>query len=330
MARSGDNAASAGGSGARPTNILVVVALSVVLVAALVGADVLVLSRNNPAEALGPHYYMALGDSLSFGYQPNLDFSSGFADDIFNDLRFVDVTGVVNYACAGETTDTFIHGGCVGRFAHHGSYTSAQLTAAVDFLKKEVNRGHVSPITLEIGSNDVIPDWDPTTCTAGPNVDIDLAHMDSNLTKVILPQLVDALQSRTNANNGDLHLLNYYNPYAKECPDSAPFVQRVNDHLAADAAQFKIPVVDVYGAFDAGAGMAANICKYTWICDARFHDIHPTTDGYRVIATAVELALGLPGMSPLPGMGVPAPAAPAGDRSAPEAALWRHAAAGAA
>jgi hypothetical protein len=104
-------------------------------------------------------------------------------------------------------------------------------------------------------------------------------------------------------------------------------VQTVNDHLAADAAQFKIPVVDVYRAFDAGAGMAANICKYTWICDARFHDIHPTTDGYRVIATAVELALGLPGMSPLPGMGVPAPA---GDRSAPEAALWRHAAAGAA
>ncbi|HEY1388596.1 MAG TPA: SGNH/GDSL hydrolase family protein [Ktedonobacterales bacterium] len=326
MAQSGDNAAPAGGSGARPTSILAVVALSVVLVAALVGVDLLVLSRTNPAEALGPHYYMALGDSLSFGYQPNLDFSSGFADDIFNDLHFVDVTGVVNYACAGETTDTFIHGGCVGRFAHHGSYTGAQLTAAVDFLTKEANRGHVSPITLEIGSNDVIPDWDPSTCSASPNAANDLAHMDANLTKVILPQLVDALQSRTNANNGDLHLLNYYNPYAKECPDSAPFVQTLNDHLAADAAQFKIPVVDVYGAFDQfnnRAGMANNICTLTWICDARFHDIHPTNTGYVVIAKAVELALGLPGMGPLPGMGVPAPA---GDRSAPEAAFWRHAA----
>jgi lysophospholipase L1-like esterase len=327
MARSDDNAASAGGSGARPTSILAVVALSVVLVAALVGVDLLVLSRNDPAQAIAPHYYMALGNSLSFGYQPNLDFSSGFADDIFNDLRFVDVTGIVNYACAGETTDTFIHGGCVGHFAHHGSYTGAQLTAAVDFLKKEANRGHVSPITLELGSNDVIPDWDPSTCTASPNVDIDLAHMDDNLTKVILPQLLDALQSRTNANNGDLHLLNYYNPYAKECPNSAQFVHTLNDHLAADAAQFKIPVVDVYGAFGGDANMASNICNYTWICDSRFHDIHPTNTGYKVIAKAVELALGLPGMGPLPGVGVPAPS---GARAAPEAALWRQAADGAA
>ncbi len=327
MARSGDNAASAGGSGARGPSILAVVALSVVLVAALVGADILVLSRNNPAEALGPHYYMALGDSLSFGFQPNLDFSAGFADDIFNDLHFIDVSGIVNYACAGETTDTFIHGGCVGRFAHHGSYTGAQLTAAVDFLKKEANRGHVSPITLEIGSNDVIPDWDQFTCTVSPNVDIDLARMDANLTKVILPQLVNALQSRTNANNGDLHLLNYYNPYAKECPDSAQFVHTLNDHLAADAAQFKIAVVDIYGAFGGDANMAANICNYTWICDSRLPDIHPTNTGYKVIAKAVELALGLPGMSPLPGAGVPAPS---GARPAPEAALWRRAAAGAA
>lgn len=327
MARSGDTAASAGGSSARPTSILVVVALVVVLIAALVGVDVLVLSRNDPAQAIAPHYYMALGDSLSFGYQPNLDFSSGFADDIFNDLRFVDVTGIVNYACAGETTDTFIHGGCVGRFAHHGSYTGAQLTAAVDFLKKEANRGHVSPITLEIGSNDVLPDWDQFTCTASPNADIDLARMDANLTKVILPQLLDALQSRTNANNGDLHLLNYYNPYAKECPNSAPFVHTVNDHLAADAAQFKVPVVDIYGAFGGDTGMAAHICDYTWICDSRFHDVHPTNTGYQIIAKAVELALGLPGMGPLPGMGVPAPA---GDRAAPEAAFWRLAAAGAA
>src|SRR6185437_11231637 len=173
MARSGDNAASAGGSGGRPTSILAVVALSVVLVAALVGVDILVLSRNNPAEALGPHYYMALGDSLSFGYQPNLDFSSGFADDIFNTLHKANVTAVVNYACAGETTTTMIQGGCVGRFAHHGSYTGPQLRASVDFLKSANNYGRVSPITLAIGANDVLPAWDPTTCsiTAGVNVD---------------------------------------------------------------------------------------------------------------------------------------------------------------
>ena len=319
MAQPGDSTAPPSGSGARLPRILTLIALSILLVAALVGVDLLVLSRNNPAQALSPHYYMALGDSLSFGYQPNLDFSSGFADDIFNDLRKANVTDIVNYACAGETTDTMIHGDCVGRFAHHGSYTGPQLQAAIDFLKAARNQGRVSPITLEIGSNDVLPDWDQTTCTAGPNVDADLARMDNNLTQVILPQLLAALGARTNAGNGDLHLLNYYNPYAKECPASAPFVHEVNDHLAADAAKFKIPVVDVYTAFGGDSATANTICAYTWIC-TNFHDVHPTNDGYKVIAKAVETALGLPGVGPLPGIATPLAAV-----SAPVAAFWRRA-----
>jgi lysophospholipase L1-like esterase len=319
MAQSGDNAASPVRSGAQAPRILAVVALSVVLVVALIGVDILVLNKNNPAQAIGPHYYMALGDSLSFGFQPNLDFSAGFADDIYHDLKFIDVNGIVNYACAGETTDTFIHGGCVARFLHHGSYAGAQLSAAVDFLKSEANRGHVSPITLEIGSNDVIPDWNPATCTAGPNADSDLAHMDANLTQIILPQLLNALQSGSYANNGDLHLLNYYNPFAKACADSSQFVNKLNDHLAADAEQFKVPVVDVYQQFGGDTGMAGIICQWTWICDARFHDIHPTNLGYQKIAKAVEQSLGLPGTGPLLGV-----VAPRSVPSRPEAVFSRR------
>jgi lysophospholipase L1-like esterase len=298
-----------------------VVLLTILLVAALVGIDFLVLSRNNPANALAPHYYMALGDSLSFGYQPNLDFTSGFADDIFNDLRQANVTGVVNYACAGETTSTMIHGGCVGRIAHHGSYTGPQLQAAVDFLKDSRNHGRVSPITLEIGSNDVIPDWNVATCSASSTVNADLARMDSDLTQVILPELLGALGTGTNASNGDLHMLNYYNPYARVCPGSAPFLHLVNNHLQADAARFRVSVVDVYSAFGGDTGMSSHICDYTWICDSRFHDIHPTNLGYQVIARAVELTLGLPGTAPLPGA-LPA----SGDTLvAPRAAFWRRA-----
>jgi lysophospholipase L1-like esterase len=293
----------------------------VVLVAALVVADLLVLSRNNPVLAYRPHYYMALGDSLSFGYQPNFDFTSGFADDLFNYLKPANVSGVENYACAGETTDTMIHGGCVARFAHHGSYTGPQLTAAIDFLTREANQGRVSPITLEIGANDVITDWNESTCTVGPGADADLARMDTNLTKVIFPELINALDSRTQANNGDLHVLNYYNPYVKECPGSGQFIHELNDHLAADAAQFRIPVVDVYAKFGGDLNMASSICTLTWIC-SQFHDIHPTTEGYKVIAQAVEVTLGLPGSSPLPGI-VPA----AGAISLPIAAFWRRLAA---
>jgi lysophospholipase L1-like esterase len=320
MTTLGARTASSSPSSERRTPVVTMILLIILLIAALVGIDLLVLSRNNPAHALAPHYYMALGDSLSFGYQPNLDFTSGFADDIFNDLRQANVTGVVNDACAGETTSTMIHGGCIGSIAHHGSYIGPQLQAAVDFLKDDRNHGRVSPITLEIGSNDVLPDWILATCSASSTAAADLARMDSNLTQVILPELLGALGAGTNATNGDLHMLNYYNPYAKECPESAPFVHMVNDHLQADAAQFRVSVVDVYSAFGGDAGMASHICDYTWICDSRFHDIHPTNQGYQVIAKAVELTLGLPGTAPLPGA-LPA----SGDvLLAPVAAFWRR------
>jgi lysophospholipase L1-like esterase len=323
MAQTGDSASSAGGLSARIPRILTLVALSIILVAALVAVDILVLSRNNPAQAITPHYYMALGNSLSFGYQPNFDFSSGFADDIYNDLRKANVTGVVNYACAGETTDTMIHGGCVGRIAHHGSYTGSQLQAAIDFLTAERNQGRVSPITLEIGSNDVMPDWDSSTCSikAGANVQADLDKMDANLTQVILPRLINALQAPKNAGNGDLHLLNYYNPFAKECPDSAKFVHELNDHLAADAAKLRVRVVDVYTKFGGDQNTATYICVYTWMCDSRFHDVHPTNEGYGKIADAVENSLGLPGVGPLPGI---VPPAESGAVSAPIAAFFRR------
>lgn len=283
----------------RVMRALTFVGLSALLVAALVAVDIAVLGVKSPAEAISPHYYMALGDSLSFGYQPNLDFSAGFVDDIFNALKQANVTGLVNDACAGETTETMINGGCAARFAHHGSYTGAQLDAALSFLNNPRHKGRVSPVTLEIGVNDVINDWNPTTCSVSANANNDLATMDKNLTTVILPKLVNALATPTGAPTGDLHLLNYYNPFAQECADSAQFVHELNDHLQADAAQFRIPVVDVYGAFGGDTDMATNLCANTWMCNTKYHDIHPTNDGYLTIAKAVWATLGLPGAGPV-------------------------------
>ena len=286
-------------SGSRMARAWRFIGLSLLLILALAGVDLLVLSVNNPIRALNPHYYMALGNSLSFGYQPNLDFSSGFADDVFNDLHKANVTAIVNYACAGETTATMINGGCVARFAHKGAYTGAQLQAAVTFLTNARNQGRVSPVTLEIGANDVFADLNESTCTVGPNADADLATMDTNLTETILPELVKALTTPRGARAGDLHMLNYYNPFAQSCPNSTKFLHILNAHLQTDAAMFRIPVIDVYTAFGGDTDSAAHVCEYTWMCDPRFHDIHPTNAGYQVIADAVEQALGLPGANPL-------------------------------
>jgi lysophospholipase L1-like esterase len=279
---------------------------SVVLVVGLLALDAAALEANNPVTTLGHHYYLALGNSLSFGFQPNLDFTDGFADDVFTFLQRANVTDLTNFACAGETTTTMIEGGCIGRFDHHGSYFGAQLDAAIAFLQE--HPGRVSPITLEIGSNDVLPDWNIATCSPNPAYTTHLDRMDHNLTQTILPELIHAVETPTGIRAGGLHLLNYYNPFARACPDSALFVNELNAHLAADAAPFGVPVIDVYAAFGGDAGMAGNVCgprPYTWICDAQFHDPHPTTLGYQVIAHAVELGLGLPGTNPLPGIPVP-------------------------
>jgi len=321
----GSSPSSSPGTGGR---FWLYTALVAALIVVLVAMNVLVLAFNDPNRNLGPHYYLALGDSLSFGYQPNLDFHDGFVDEVYSDLRNANVTNLTNYGCAGETTASMISGGCPGRAILHDRYAGNQLDAAVAFL--EAHRGQVSPVTLEIGANDVLPDFSPTTCSKSASGDADLARMDQNITQVILPRLVAALQTPDGARAGDLHLLNYYNPYAKQCASSQDFIHVLNEHLAADAVQFQVPVIDVYTAFGGDAGMAANVCAarnaYTWICDQQFHDIHPTTDGYGVIAAAVETALGYPGSDPskhLPQAaptGVP-PATPAPTGTPPT--LWR-------
>jgi lysophospholipase L1-like esterase len=278
--------------------------LSAGLVVVLVATNILVLRANDPNRKLGPHYYVAVGDSLSYGFQPNLDFRDGFVDGVTADLQTAEqplhIT-VENYACAGEKTTTMINGGCPGNPVRHINYSGPQLNAVVSFL--EAHRGQVSPVTLEIGANDVLPDFSTTTCSVSSSGDADLALLDQNLTQTILPRLIAALQTPDGHRAGDLHILNYYNPYAQKCPNSVDFIHTLNSHIAADAGQFLVPVVDVYAAFGGDAQMAHNVCAtqsaYTWICDAQFRDIHPTTTGYGVIAAAVEGALAYPGLSPV-------------------------------
>jgi lysophospholipase L1-like esterase len=215
-----------------------------------------------------------------------------------------------------------INGGCVGRDFLKIPYSGPQLDAVIAFML--AHKGDISPVTFEIGANDVLPDWDAATCTAASSTDSDIARVDDNLTRIdtssdaaardpnnkangILQRLTNALSlspglprlqgpANTQARPGDLVMLNYYNAFAKACPNSAPFVKKLNDHLAADAAKFGVPIVDVYTAFGGDAGMAGNICTYTWYCARQ--DIHPTTAGYQVIAAAVKGVLGYPGVNP--------------------------------
>lgn len=241
------------------------------------------------AALIGPKtYYLGLGDSLAFGYQPDFDWSHGYVQYFYNNLKQHGVSSLTDYGCNGETSNTMINGGCPYQFLLHNYYLGPQLAAAVNFLHSHA--GQVSPVTLDMGANDLLPDINSSNCTVSANWTNDLAKLNSNMLNYILPQLVAALTNGSGQRTGDLVLTNYYDPYAKVCPNSLPYVQQLNASLVADAAQFNLPIADTYTAFG-GANMANNICNYTWICSF-FKDIHADDAGYQVIANAYAAKLG--------------------------------------
>jgi lysophospholipase L1-like esterase len=233
-------------------------------------------------------YYLVLGDSLAFGYQPNLNYDDGYADDFFSNLQSHGGQKLANLGCPGETSSTLIHGGCPYPFLRKYFYLGPQLSAAINYLHRHV--GQVSPVTLDIGANDLLPDINASNCTVSSSFDSDLAKVDQNLTGTILPQLTTALTVNGRL-TGDLVLMNYYDPYQNICPNSVPYVQTLNQHLQADVNAFGATIVDVFSAFG-GAGVPnKNICTYTWMCSI-FKDIHATDTGYSVIASTFESGTG--------------------------------------
>jgi lysophospholipase L1-like esterase len=147
------------------------------------------------------------------------------------------------------------------------------------------NAGEVSPVTLDIGANDLLPDLDPSTCSVSSTFDADLETLDTNLTQVILPKLKSALTVNGQV-TGDLVIMNYYDPYHNLCSNTVQYIQTLNQHLANDVKGYGI-IVDVFSQFGGAATPNSNICTYTWMCSSH-KDIHATNKGYQAIAQAFE------------------------------------------
>jgi len=253
-------------------------------------AGVEVASDDLPFHLFGPkQHYLALGDSLAFGYQPNGDFTHGYVNDLFQTLQSEGTKDVKDLGCPSESSSTFINGG-ICSYPH--PFTS-QLQAAVAYL--QANAGKVSPVTLDIGVNDVKPDLTitPNGCTVSSNFGTDLATLNHNLKDIILPALQNALTVDGRV-TGSIVMMNYYNPFPN-CltnPDFATAFTEFDTDLATDVNGFG-SIVDVLGAF--GGITTPNLCTYTWICgnppSPTGPDIHPRDLGYMVIANTFAAAL---------------------------------------
>ena len=288
----------------RPFRSAIATALAVATTAAFAACSA-------PANTGPTTYYLALGDSLSKGVQPNaagvsVETSQGYPDLAYAQLRRGHPTlRLVRLGCPGETTETMRHGGVCSYRA------GSQLAAAGAFLR--AHRGHVVMITIDIGAND------PESCGSEPS----LAKLASCIgqTPAAAANLGAILASLDAAAGPGVRVIgmNYYLPALAQWRNgplgrtlariSARLASAYNDLLKDAYTQAGVDVADVFGAFETtdfghpvtvpGIGSlprnVARICEWTWACAAppRGPNQHANSAGYRVIAGEVLKAANL-------------------------------------
>jgi lysophospholipase L1-like esterase len=285
-----------------------VAALTGFLVAAATGCS----SASPPAQArrAAPpaSYYLALGDSLSQGVQPNssgvsVNTPDGYPDQLYAALRPRHPgLRLVRLGCNGETTATMISGG-ICRYPG-----GSQLAAAVRFLS--AHPGRTSLITIDIGAND------PGSCVTRPSA-VELAscavraipEATANLAKILARLRQAAPSTRMIA-------MNYYLPALAQWRDglAGQALARLTEAVAAGFnavltktyQAFGVRVANVSALFQSGdfgqqesrpgygalPRNVAAICSWTWECapPPRGPNEHPNQAGYAVIARAFQLA----------------------------------------
>jgi lysophospholipase L1-like esterase len=271
------------------------------------------------AKAPSPHYYLALGDSLSRGMQPDpsgtlRDTNQGYANDLLQIERHrVPNLRLMQLGCGGETTTSMLTGGNKDAQLYHCDRTGAQLAAAERFLRAHHHPGEVPLVTVDIGANDVdgcgtVPASQIESC-----VTTGLAKVNQNLPK-ILAALKKAAPKGTTFAAMTLYdpFLSYYfapagsNSKALE-PVSITLAKVLNGDLAAADAKAGFLTADVTGAFHTNNSTdtatyhgqqvplnVARLCSWTWMCTPppRGPSIHANTPGYRVIANAFAAVIG--------------------------------------
>ena len=296
----------------RPARSYALLTMTAALLSALaLTATTLTATAAAPPRFSPPkEFSLALGDSIAFGQDETLvaqiqsgtyapeNFAKGFVD-LF-DARLATVSAgidTVNYSCPGETTATFIAGGCwlrstFGPLPLHDDYplATSQLAVTLEFLRE--HRGEVSPITLTLGSNDFLV---PFLIVCGGQIDC----LTQNFSipdifaqaRVNLDAILTAL--RRAAPDSEIIMLAYYNPFGLDPGPlglvSNEIVTGLNVVIAEVAAARGARVADAFTPINLGP-QPETLCALTLAC--AFGDVHPTEAGHAVIADQFWAASG--------------------------------------
>jgi lysophospholipase L1-like esterase len=252
-------------------------------------------------------YYLALGDSLSVGFQPGRgETSQGYVDVLWRRIRREHLPDLVlrNVGCAGETSRSLITG---ERSPCH-YVAGSQLDAAVSFLTAHV--GQMAFITIDVGSNDLVKRcFDPRTGLIPKACAVDLQPRLGNR----LTNIVDALT--TAAPGVPIVGMTYYDPFlglwglvpggrALAHADQRAWAV-FDEGIATAYSDAGATVADVAKTFRIddfehrvlvpGRGWipvnVALTCRWTWFCSRFFPDPHANRTGYRRIAHTFDREL---------------------------------------
>jgi lysophospholipase L1-like esterase len=252
-----------------------------------------------PSEA-SPRPYLALGDSVVFGFINNAGFEYvnpanfiGFPDYAARALKLTDF----NAACPGETTGSFLSvsaldNGCKffrSQAPLHIQYSGTQSSFALAFL---ASHRQTRLVTLMLGANDVELletecAGDPTCIANGlPQV---LATVSQNIATILG-------EIRGAGYKGIIIVENYYSlDYSNAATTETTVL--LNQAVSAPAATFGAVVADVFSAFQAAASnpfAGGNTCRAGLLNASAANefvcDVHPSQSGQQLIGQAVERA----------------------------------------
>jgi lysophospholipase L1-like esterase len=248
------------------------------------------------AWAAEPRYYLALGDSLAVGVQPDATghlrpTAQGYADDLHLLFRtFLRDLQLVKLGCSGETTSSMI----TGQESPCTYQAGSQLQQAVAFLKAHPNR--VALITIDIGGDNLLGclrldrPIDPTcvvkaTLTAADDLASILATLRTGAPGVLIVGM--------NYNN-PLVAAAAFGPAGQALAAfSAQASVTLNQALEAVYDALLVPVADVAATFRTTTTSvnAVNVgiaLTWTWMGapPPRGPDVHPNAIGYWAITSA--------------------------------------------
>lgn len=214
---------------------------------------------------VGPgEVYLALGDSLAWGFRLAHPETESYPSLLQSRLNTLAPGGkLVNLSVPGETST---------------SLQGQQLQKALALIKRERAAGHrVSPITIDIGGNDLLRVENSTEAQRAAA----LAKTRSNIAATL-----DALREATEG-SADIAIMSYYNPYGGDpavANSEAAWVMQLNSAISTEATRRGVTVADAYTPFTGGRTYA-----YTNILT---NDIHANREGHAVIAQQFWAALG--------------------------------------